>query len=192
MTAKRQQFIFIGGLIALVIVGIVAGIVIASATGDDDDSAAPASTTQTVATAPSSITNTPADLPFGQDAALRRDSAQWKVSALEINPEIQSVGAPPDGTRWSAALVRSCTTQGSQPVAARASDWVMLDGNGGRYPASSTGNSDFPVPKYPFGTEDVPGGECVQGWVVFPVAEGATIDRVRFAPGGQTLGTWKA
>lgn len=185
-----KRYGFAAGLVAAIVALLIVGIGIAIALDDSDDGspAAAAPTTEpSRAPAPATPAAVP-DLRFGQDAPIPNGT----VTALEVQQEFQSIGAAPAGNRWATAMVRSCTTAGAQPVTAASADWVLLDSNGGRYPSSRTGNDDFPRPQYPFGWEAVPAGECVEGWVVFPVAEGVTIERVRYAPtsGGQTYGTW--
>ena len=183
-----KRYGFVGGIIVLVVVVLAVTIGVTMAMSDDDSTSTATTSTTTPPAAAPATSAAPAQLTLGQDTQIPDGTA----TALEVQQDFTSVGTAPTGSRWATAKVRSCTNAGTQPHTAGARDWLLLDANGGRYPASSTGYEDFPRPQYPFGSEDVPAGECVEGWVVFPVAEGVTIDRVRYAPtsGGQTYGTW--
>jgi hypothetical protein len=86
--------------------------------------------------------------------------------------------APASGGRWYAADVQLCA--GRAEVTAGWRQWVVLDASGGRYEGASVSYRQFPVPTFPFVETPVPAGECVRGWVMFPVGEGTQIERVRF------------
>jgi hypothetical protein len=50
---------------------------------------------------------------------------------------------------------------------------------------SHTGYSGFPMPEYPWGDQQVSAGQCVRGWIVFPVNGATRPTQVQYAPGGQ-------
>lgn len=72
----------------------------------------------------------------------------------------------------------------SQPGSVDWSQWSVLDTVEGGYPPSTVTLDQFSRPLYPVTSEPVNGRECVQGWIVSPVSDGATIDLGRYTPVG--------
>ncbi|SSC26059.1 Hypothetical protein KLENKIAIHU_4688, partial [Klenkia terrae] len=64
--------------------------------------------------------------------------------------------------------------------------WVLIDDNNGNYGPSNTGYSQFPAPKFPFGDITVVAGQCIRGWIVYPVLVDATIVNIAYLPYGAT------
>lgn len=169
---------------------IAAGLLAAGAAGcsnGDDDAATPQTSTPT---APASGPREPANL--GSELTFPSDSGHVvKVAVLNFDDAAApDASPPPSGSHWTAAEVRTCVESGPTPVNVDWTPWTASDTTDGRYPSSSVTYNQFPLPQYPFSSEQLNVGECVRGWIVFPVADDATIDRIRYAPSAAIGATW--
>ncbi|MGW4478031.1 hypothetical protein [Rhodococcus triatomae] len=165
----------------------------AAGCGNDDDQAAPATTAAiSSSTAPPSSTPAPSAVQdLGSEVAFTSDGFALRVTVQGFDPAAApDAPAPPGGGHWAAAEVRTCVDTAPSQTTVNWSPWSVLDTTDGRYPASDLTYNQFPLPEYPFGSEPVNVGECVRGWVVFPVADGAVINRVRYAPNESVVTTW--
>lgn len=99
---------------------------------------------------------------------------------------------PPSGGHWVGADVRFCLDSATQPVAVSWSPWTAVDAEYGTYPPSSLTYPAFPRPLYPVGDGPVAVGDCVRGNVLFPVPDGVTIARIKYAPAAGTAAAWAA
>jgi hypothetical protein len=108
-------------------------------------------------------------------------------------PTAASAPAPQEpGTEWVAIDVQTCYEAGAQDFD-NSHSWVLVDANNGNYAPSSTGYSQFPAPKFPWGDISVVPGQCIRGWIVFPVVIGAPVINVAFMPyGARTPVLWTA
>ncbi len=68
----------------------------------------------------------------------------------------------------------------------------MSDAQNGQYISSDKPYRGFPTPQYPFSNEPIVEGECVRGWVLFPVAKRTTITKVKYKPGFDDPAFWSA
>lgn len=134
---------------------------------------------ETTTSAAAFLTTTPVPLPpltLGDEASTERGV---RVAVLNVAPTAApGAPVPASGGRWYGADVQLCSGEAEATAGWR--QWVVLDTSGGRYEGASISYRQFPVPTFPFAETPVPAGECVRGWVMFPVGDGAQIDRVRF------------
>ncbi len=133
-------------------------------------------TTTSAAASSTTTSGPPIPLALGSEATT---DGGVRVMMLNVSPHAASEApAPTSGGRWYAADVQLCA--GKTEATAGWRQWVVLDASGGRYEGASISYRQFPVPAFPFAETPVPTGECVRGWVMFPVGEGTRIERVRF------------
>jgi hypothetical protein len=92
---------------------------------------------------------------------------------------------PVSGGHWVGADVRVCVKQppADSPVNATWSTWSVSDAQFGNYNSSNLTYNQFPTPEYPDGDGNpVAIGDCVRGWVLFPVGDGVSITTVKYTP----------
>lgn len=87
------------------------------------------------------------------------------------------------GTEWVAIDVQACYGPGSYNFD-NAFSWTLVDSTNGQYEPSHTGYSQFPSPEFPSGDTTVTDGQCIRGWIVFPVVTDHPIVRVAYTPYG--------
>jgi hypothetical protein len=179
----------IASRVAAVVAAAALTATIASCGSDDDQTGSEQAVTST---APATTTPAPpAVQELGSEAAFTTDGFTLRVAVQGFDPAAApDAPAPPSGGHWTAAEVRTCVDAAPSQATVNWSTWSVQDTTDGRYPASDLTYNQFPVPEYPFGSEPVNVGECVRGWVVFPVADGAVINRVRYAPNESVTATW--
>ncbi|MET4610654.1 hypothetical protein ABIC28_001632 [Rhodococcus sp. PvR044] len=179
-----------GGHVGRVTVAIAAiAATTAGCGGSDDQQTAPE--TSAASAAPSTVSKAPE--PLGSELTFTGDEGgvTARVSVLNFNPAAApGAPAPSGGGHWVSAEVQTCVDASPSPMSVSWSEWSVLDATNGRYPVSGLTYNQFPRPEYPVGSEVVNVGECVRGWVVFPVADGAAIDRVRYTPNQSVNATW--
>jgi hypothetical protein len=96
-----------------------------------------------------------------------------------------AAGAPTDrpGLAWGAADVQACSLAGSIfEVSVSAGPWSLLYADGTAISASYAGHPQFPQPAYPTTVRRLQPGQCLRGWIVFPVPPATTPQWVRYAP----------
>ncbi|MCM0622347.1 hypothetical protein [Nocardioides bruguierae] len=130
-------------------------------------------TATTTATASETASASPAEPSTSStpeaDPADRRTwrTPETTITVKRSRQDVSEYGKQP-GTRLDAVLVRTCIkVTGGGSVSW--SPWSLVDKRDGRYPASSSTWSDFPLPEYPFAGVQIGEGECAQGWIVFRV-----------------------
>ncbi|MFI6432845.1 hypothetical protein [Rhodococcus oryzae] len=172
-------------------VTVMAAVIIAATAGcGSDDQAVEASSAEAATTS----TDVPPQFkppdPLGSEITFTGDGqTATRVTVLNFNPAAApEAPAPPGGGHWVSAEVQTCVDVAQSTTAVWWSEWSVLDATDGRYPASSVTHPQFPRPEYPFSVVAV--GDCMRGWVVFPVADGAAIDRVRYTPNESVTATW--
>ncbi|MBF6291783.1 hypothetical protein IU454_07885 [Nocardia farcinica] len=97
---------------------------------------------------------------------------------------------PPSGGHWVGADVRFCLDAAARSVAVGWGPWTAVDADYGSYPSSSLSYPSFPRPLYPISEGPVAVGDCVRGYVVFPVPDGVTVTRIKYAPAAGVAATW--
>jgi hypothetical protein len=114
-----------------------------------------------------------------------------KVFAVDQNMAQQAT-APPSGGHWVGADVQACLKDSRTAFTVSWGDWSVSDSGNGQYQASTDRLSEFPTPQFPFASEPLAVGECVRGWVAFPVAFGVQITTVKYKPEGRIPVFWSA
>jgi hypothetical protein len=82
------------------------------------------------------------------------------------------------GERWDAIDVKVCVTDKSTLSWV---PWDLVGTDDGLYGGSDLEYNQFPQPAYPDGDQPVAGGQCVRGWIVFPVKTSAVIKQVQYS-----------
>ncbi|MCU1690639.1 MAG: hypothetical protein JWN20_2567, partial [Jatrophihabitantaceae bacterium] len=89
--------------------------------------------------------------------------------------------APSDGNSdWAALDVQVCVDAAAGSIITN-NPWTLVGSDNRSYEPSGVGYNQFPVPGYPFGEQKLAAGECVRGWIVFPVTKGAKIVAARYS-----------
>lgn len=171
---------------------VAAALLLAAGCGNIDGQANSVESTVTAPTsaAASTATNTPEAL--GAELTFTGANAtEVRVTVLNFDPTVATAApGPSGGGHWAGAEVRTCVDSASSNISVSWDEWSAIDATNGRYGAANITYGQFPIPAYPFTPETVNTGECVRGWVVFPVADGAQIDRVRYTPNDSANATW--
>ncbi|MGY2019417.1 hypothetical protein [Nocardia gipuzkoensis] len=153
---------------------------------------APAATTSA---APSSTSNANAPLPPGSEIVIggNNGAISARVTMYSVTQEA-APGAPkpPGGGHWAAADVKTCLDKTDVPFTVSWDVWSVTDANYGSYRASNLTYNQFPRPLYPFSEETVAVGDCVRGSILFPVPDGVTVTRVKYAPNKNVTASWSA
>lgn len=174
-------------------VTVMCAVIVAATAGcGSDDPGSGAASVSAVPTSTDVPAKSTAPDPLGSELSFTGDGqTAARVTVLNFDPAAApEAPAPPGGGHWVGAEVQTCIDGAEAPIGVGWSQWSVLDATNGRYPASSLTYNQFPRPEYPVGSEVVNVGECVRGWVVFPVADGAAIDRVRYTPNQSVNATW--
>lgn len=122
----------------------------------------------------------------------------------DSGPQPHDAGYP-EGLVWGAADVRVCVPdvppsevfEDEQVPEAEdrwfvsTAPWSLLYEDGSLVTSSNTGYSSFPQPEYPWGDQPVSLGQCVRGWIVFPVPDDTSPIGVQYAPSGTAPVTWR-
>ncbi|WDM42537.1 hypothetical protein KV395_04300 [Microbacterium luteolum] len=82
-------------------------------------------------------------------------------------------------SHWVSIDVQVCNNTADDGSASTA-PWTLRDSDSRSYESSSTGYNQFPNPQYAWGDVDLFAGECLRGWITFPVLDGATLTNVRY------------
>ncbi len=99
-------------------------------------------------------------------------------------PAATSAPDPQDpATEWVAIDVQVCYGPGAKDFD-NTHSWVLVDAGNGNYDPSSVGYSQFPSPKFPSGDLTVVDGQCIRGWIVYPVVIGTPVVNVAYLPYG--------
>lgn len=148
---------------------------------------------------------TPAAAPAKSTAATSHrlgskvDVAGVTVQVREFRPRVR-LDVSPDGpgNHWAAARIRTCWTG---EVAGVTGDvlsvswlpWSLVDSQDGRWSSFESGTvpDNWLQPVYPEGDELLRKGECVTGWVQFPVDDGVKVTEIRYAGDGTASVSWK-
>jgi hypothetical protein len=179
-----------GGAVALVVAAVA---VTALAMRDDAGAPTPAAAGQTTTTAAVAPTT---GAPAASTAAAATTAAQapgvLKLGAKAEGPNGTSVAhaykqpvatkAPKpeqEGFEWGAADVEVCSK-----IAGYLNNlsWTLVYADHTRIEASSVGYQQFPLPEYPTGDTDITAGQCIRGWITYPVPAGKRPVSVHYQP----------
>jgi len=104
----------------------------------------------------------------------------------------QPAGPPTAGDAvWGAADVQVCVQPNAIfDVSVSRGPWQLLSRSGHAIPPSLASDAGFPQPPYPVDHRQLKSGECVRGWIAFPVPTGERPTAVRYAPSGAQPVIW--
>jgi hypothetical protein len=144
--------------------------------------AAPATTaaaTPPAATTGAATPAVPAALTFG----VKADSGKGTAVAHAYKQPVATKAPKPDedGFEWGAADVEVCARSAGY---LNNGSWVLVYADHTRIEASSIGYQQFPKPEYPSGDTDVVAGQCIRGWITYPVPAGKKPSAVHYQPQG--------
>lgn len=141
----------------------------------------PAAAQTTTAAAPSTAaaSPTPGSRKFGEKA----DGDRSTATAHGYKQPVAKTATPPDqaGFEWGAADVEVCVKVDGTLVN---SSWLLIYADHTTIEPSSVGYQQFPLPAYPWGEKEVTAGQCVRGWITFPVPAGKRPATVQYNPQG--------
>ncbi len=166
-------------------------------TGCSDKSgpAAPATTSDANVTnpTPTQLPSPSSPLPLGSPFTITDPGFADEVTVFAVDQNMaQQAAAPPSGGHWVGADVQACLKDSRTAFTVSWADWSVSDAGNGQYQASSDRLPEFPTPQFPFANEPLAVGECVRGWVAFPVAFGVQITTVKYKPEGRIPVFWTA
>jgi len=117
------------------------------------------------------------------------DAAGKVISAVTVlgyrQPVAQAAPVPggQPGFGWGATLIRVCADRGAPAdFSVGGPEWALAYQDGSRQRLSNVTYQDFPSPQYPTEAVPVRAGECVQGWLTFPVPKAKRPEFVEYAP----------
>jgi hypothetical protein len=102
-------------------------------------------------------------------------------------------GAAPDkaGDEWAAADVQTCEQKGSVfPVTVNIGPWSLRYSDGTAILPTQTTAPQFPQPLYPSNPSTLKAGQCLRGWIMFPVQAGKAPQLVHYAAQNATPIDW--
>jgi hypothetical protein len=115
------------------------------------------------------------------------------VTLFGVDQNIAQNAPPPaSGGHWVGADVETCVKTSPRPFSVSFSDWSAADDSSGRYPATGEFHPEFPTPQYPLTPEVLAEGECIRGWVFFPVSFGVAVNTVKYKQGPLNPAFWSA
>jgi hypothetical protein len=133
--------------------------------------------------------------PLGKEFTLTGTGLELTVTVFAVDQNSASDAPKPvSGGHWVGADVQLCVKRApaGNPFYASWSSWAGSDAMFGNYPASSLTYSQFPTPTYPV-SDPVATGDCVRGWVLFPVGDGVTVTTVKYTPNSSSApAAWSA
>lgn len=83
------------------------------------------------------------------------------------------------GNHWVSLDVQVCNNSAADSYATT-NPWTLRDSDNRNYDSSSVGYNQFPNPQYAWGEVPLPAGECLRGWITFPVLDGASLMTARY------------
>ncbi|MGV9868087.1 hypothetical protein [Rhodococcus koreensis] len=157
--------------------------------------AAPPETTTAAptTTAARTTSNNSTPEPLGSELSFSGTGVAARVTVFAVNQDVApNAPTPPSGGHWVGADLQTCVDESDVNFTVSWNGWSVTDARNGAYEASSLTYSAFPTPKYPFGSTAVSVGECVRGWVLFPVQDGVGITAVKYKPSSKVTAVWSA
>lgn len=199
ISPKRRNPIHFVTYPLILIVGLGIGL-FAGRTGDDAPASAanvPVVATTTAAATTAATTPSPTATVHKVGSTVKSDGITVRLRSFKNNVKLD-VSPDGPGNHWAAAEVETCWTG---PIAGVTGDtislswdpWSLIDTEHHRFGAFSSGSTPgWKEPVYPeFGDDVVKLGECVRGWMEFPVTDGAKITEVRYAPESTASVNWQ-
>jgi hypothetical protein len=93
--------------------------------------------------------------------------------------------AGPSGYTWGSADVQVCTLADAKGnVTVDWKTWSLRYADNSVVAASDKNDDAFPRPEYPFTSRPLAGGQCVRGWITFPVPADSKPTAVEYQPHG--------
>jgi hypothetical protein len=92
---------------------------------------------------------------------------------------------------WVSADVETCVHKSDVTVTTNWYVWSVVDANDGDWDAGNVAYSAFRAPQYPHRLT-IAVGDCIRGWVSFPVADGVDITKVKVQPNPSVSAEWSA
>ncbi|HKS98102.1 MAG TPA: hypothetical protein VJT31_01110 [Rugosimonospora sp.] len=135
----------------------------------------------------------PSGHPLGQ--AVDADHSFMQVTVYEYRqPVAQGAPAPnPGDYTWGAADVQTCASAALIFDASVSSvRWMLVYADQTEVQSARVTHAQFPKPRYPVTQRTLKPGECVRGWIVFPVPAGAEPALIRYTPVGAPPVDWTA
>lgn len=83
------------------------------------------------------------------------------------------------GNHWVSLDVQVCNNSTTDSYATT-NPWTLRDSDNRSYDSSSVGYNQFPNPQYAWGEVPLIAGECLRGWITFPVLDGAVLTTARY------------
>jgi hypothetical protein len=134
--------------------------------------------------------------PLGKEVTFTGTDLEEAVTVFAVNQDSAPDAPKPEtGGHWVGADVQLCAKQApvDRPVKADWNRWSVSDAQFGNYDSSRLTYNQFPTPEYPDGDAPVAIGDCVRGWVLFPVGDGVEVTTVKYAPNSDsTPEIWSA
>jgi hypothetical protein len=105
-------------------------------------------------------------------------------------PSVAAGASPgPAGYTWGSADVQVCTLASAKTnVTVDWKTWSLRYTDNSVVPASDSNDNAFPRPEYPFTSRPLAAGQCVRGWITFPVPAAGRPAVVEYQPHGFVAG----
>jgi hypothetical protein len=114
-----------------------------------------------------------------------------QVTATVFSYRQPAAPGGPSGSVWGAADVQVCVQHSAIfDVSVSRGPWLLLSREGRTIAASLAVDAGFPQPAYPADHRRLHPGECVRGWIVFPVPAAERPVAVQYAPAGAQPINW--
>jgi hypothetical protein len=146
--------------------------------------------------APGAGSSPTASLPPGMRApgqSAQADNGQVTATMYEYRQPVATNGPPagPSASGWAAADVQVCVLSSSIfDVSVSRDPWQVRTQDGRVVSATLLSDNRFPQPSYPTEHRRLRPGECLRGWVVFPVPDTTSPTAVEYAPPGGQATAW--
>lgn len=176
---KRRRTGLVIGVAAGAAVALVAATVAVTLAVTDSQTHAPAAQQRSE---PAAAPTTPAGAPATTAATTAAAAAVLKMGSKADGLQVAATAhawkqpaaskAPPpeqDGFEWGAADVEICPKIEGHVVR---ENWRLTYADHTTIEPSSVGYQQFPEPNYPWDERDVSAGQCIRGWVTYPVPIG--------------------
>lgn len=132
------------------------------------------------------VTPTPTPTPTPEDAkyqvgdmATLSFGSTVTVLAYEADSALDAPLPQGSPSHWSSVEVEVCNNTAEDGYAS-SSPWTLRDSDSRSHEPSSVGYNQFPSPQYAWGDAPLFAGDCLRGWITFPVLDGVTVEMVRY------------
>lgn len=173
--------------------------------GGDSDNEQPPPTTSTGATTAPPADTSPSPSPPPEPTYTLGDEQEsnsggqvtgldYQQPVAEDSPQPVDAGYP-EGYQWAGLDVKVCVPDSPPPSGSdgyyiTTTVWKLAFPDGSLVDTSHTGYQGFPQPEYPWGDTEVALGQCIRGWLVFPVPSDDQPSGVHYTGGNGVL-QWK-